>query len=352
METHRTVVIGTSAGGMQPLLDLAAGLPGDFPAAVCIVMHIPAYAPSFLPEILGRAGPLPALHPASGDPVLPGRIYCAPPDRHLLIEDGRFSLTRGPKENRVRPAIDTLFRSAAYSAGPNAIGVILSGLLDDGTPGLWAIKQFGGTTVVQDPLDAQFDSMPTSALNQVEIDHVVPAQELAALLVHLIAEPIRVQEGGEVDEQAKERLAIEISIASSGHAFKKGVMNFGKVTPQTCPECGGVLVQIREGGFTRYRCHTGHAYTGDTLLVSVTEAIEDQLWATLRALEEAIMLLENTGKEFEAAGNARLAGEYLRRAREMEDRSALIFKNVTQNRSLSAEQLEDEAGREGPSRSA
>ncbi|WP_075831613.1 chemotaxis protein CheB [Deinococcus marmoris] len=344
METHRIVVIGTSAGGMQPLLDLAAGLPADFPAAVCIVMHIPAYAPSFLPEILGRAGPLPASHPASGDPVLPGRIYCAPPDHHLLIEGGRFSLTRGPKENRSRPAVDTLFRSAAYSAGPNVIGVVLSGLLDDGTSGLWAIKHFGGTTVVQDPLDAQFDSMPTSALNQVKIDHVVPGRELAALLVRLTAEPAQIQGEAEVDEQAKERVATEISIASSGHAFKKGVMKFGKVTPQTCPECGGVLVQIQEGGFTRYRCHTGHAYTGDTLLVSVTEAIEDKLWATLRALEEASMLLENTGMEFEAAGNARLAGEYRRRAREMETRSALIFENVTQNRSLSVEQLKDGAG--------
>lgn len=351
METQRVVVIGTSAGGMGPLLGLAAGLPADFPAAVCIVVHIPAYAPSFLPEILGRAGPLPASHPANGDPVLPGRIYCAPPDHHLLIEDGRFSLTRGPKENRVRPAVDTLFRSAAYSAGPNVIGVVLSGLLDDGTSGLWAIQRFGGTAVVQDPRDAQFDSMPTSALNQVQIDHVVPARDLAALLVRLTAEPAPTPGGAEMNEQARERVATEISIASSGHAFKKGVMKFGKVTPQTCPECGGVLVQIQEGGFTRYRCHTGHAYTGDTLLVSVTEAIEDKLWITLRALEEASMLLENTGQEFEAAGNARLAGEYRRRAREMEDRSALIFENVTRNRSLSVEQLEDEAGRDGPPRS-
>ncbi len=335
---------------MQPLLDLATGLPSDFPAAVCIVMHIPAYAPSFLPGILDRAGPLPASHPATGDPVLPGRIYCAPPDHHLLIEDGHFNLTKGPKENRVRPAVDTLFRSAAYSAGPNVIGVVLSGLLDDGTSGLWAIKHFGGTTVVQDPRDAQYDSMPTSALNQVEIDHVLPAKELAALLVKLTAGSTPAP-GGKIEEQIKQRVATEISIASSGHAFKKGIMDFGKVTPQTCPECGGVLVQIQEGGFTRYRCHTGHAYSGDTLLVSVTEAIEDKLWATLRALEEASMLLENTGKEFEAAGNTRLAGEYLRKAREMEARSALIFENVTQNRSLSVEQLEHDARRDGPPRS-
>lgn len=223
--------------------------------------------------------------------------------------------------------------------------MVLSGLLDDGTSGLWAIKHFGGTTVVQDPEDAEFDSMPTSALRQVEIDHTVPARELAALLAQLTAEPVMEPWEVEIDEHAKKRMATEISIASSGHAFRKGVMDFGKVTPQTCPECGGVLVQIKEGGFTRYRCHTGHAYTGDTLLVSVTEAIEDKLWATLRALEEASMLLENTGREFEVAGNIRLADEYLRKAREMDDRSTLIFQDVTQNRSFSAERLEHGARR-------
>lgn len=341
MAAQRVVVIGASAGGMSPLLTLIAGLPADFPAAVCVVMHIPAYAPSHLPGILNRAGLLSASHPAAGAPVRPGQIYCAPPDHHLLIEAGHFSVTKGPKENRARPAVDALFRSAAYSAGPDVIGVVLSGLLDDGTSGLWAIKHFGGTTVVQEPADAEYDSMPTSALNQVNIDHVVPARGLAALLMRLVAAPAA--PGAAVDEVSRQRVATEVSIASRGHALRKGVMDFGRVTPQTCPECGGVLVQIREGGFTRYRCHTGHAYTGDTLLLSVTEAIEDKLWATLRALEEASLLLENTGREYAAAGQTRLSGAYLDSAREMEARSALIFQNVTQNRSLSAEQLEHDA---------
>ena len=343
MLTHRLVVIGASAGGMRPLLDLVAGLPVDFPAAVCVVMHIPAYAPSFLPDILSRAGPLPALQPADGEAVLPGRIYCALPDHHLLVEDGKFRVTKGPKENRVRPAIDALFRSAAYGEGPGVIGVILSGLLDDGTSGLWAIKHFSGTTVIQHPEDAEYDSMPQSALNQVEIDHNLPARDLAALLVRLTAEPIRRPWEVEVDEDARKRMEIEISIASSAHAFRKGVMTFGKVTPQTCPECGGVLVEIKEGGFTRYRCHTGHAYSGDTLLVSVTEAVEDKLWSTMRALEEASMLLDNTGQEYEKAGNLRLARQYAQAAIQMENRTRLIFENVTQNRSLSTEHFEYEA---------
>lgn len=343
MLTHRLVVIGASAGGMQPLLNLAAGLPEAFPAAICVVMHVPAYAPSYLPDILGRAGPLPASHPEDGEAVLPGHIYCAPADHHLLVEDGHFRVTRGPKENRVRPAIDALFRSAAYSEGRGAIGVVLSGLLDDGTSGLWAIKHFGGITVVQDPEDAEYDSMPRSAVNQVEIDHTVPARDLAALLVTLTAEPAQEPWEVDVNEDAKKRTAIEVSIASRGHAFHKGVMGFGRVSPQTCPECGGILVEIREGGFTRYRCHTGHAYTGDALLVSVTEAIEDKLWSTMRALEEASMLLDNTGRDYEQAGNVRLAQEYTRKAREMDARTKLIFENVIQNRSLSANRLEHDA---------
>ena len=343
MLTQRLVVIGTSAGGMQPLMDLVAELPADFPASICIVMHIPAYAPSSLPAILGRAGTLPASHPVSGEAVLPGHIYCAPPDHHLLIEDGHFLVTKGPKENRARPAVDTLFRSAAYSEGPNVIGVVLSGLLDDGTSGLWTIKHFGGTTVVQDPQDAEYDSMPRSAATQVQIDHTVLSRDLAALLIRLSAEPVQARGEVETDQEHKRRVATEISIASSGHALRKGVMAFGKVTPQTCPECGGILIEIREGGFTRYRCHTGHAYTGDTLLVSVTEGIEDKLWRTMRALEEASMLLENTGRDYERAGNLRLARQYAQAATRMEDRTRLIFENVTQNRSLSTEHLAYEA---------
>lgn len=340
MFPYRLVVIGASAGGLQPLQQLAAELPADFPAAICIVVHIPAFVPSFLPDILGRAGPLPVSTPAQGEPLLPGHIYCAPPDHHLLVEEGRFSVTKGPKENRMRPAIDPLFRSAAYSEGPNVIGVVLSGLLDDGTSGLWSIKHFGGVTVVQDSHDAEYNSMPNSAADQVEIDHVVTAQDLAALLVRLVSEPVK--EDVLVNGDASERVAIEVSIASTAQAFRKGVMSFGKVTPQTCPECGGILVQIKESGFTRYRCHTGHAYSGDTLLVSVTEKIEDKLWITMRALEEASMLLEHTGQELQANGQVRLAGEYRQKARNMEDRTRLIFQNIVENQALSDERLRQE----------
>lgn len=343
MLPHHLIVVGASAGGLLPLRHLAATLPADFPAALCIVTHIPAHTPSHLPFILSRAGPLPATHPQDGEEILPGHIYCAPPDHHLLIEEGRLRVKKGPKENRVRPAIDTLFRSAAYGEGTNVIGVLLSGMLDDGTSGLWTVKHFGGTAIVQDPREAEFDSMPRSALTQVEVDHTVSADNLGALLVTLTAGPPSDPQETRVSEEARQRVGIEVSIASSANAFRKGVMDFGRVTPQTCPECGGVLVQIKEGGFTRYRCHTGHAYTGDALLVSVTEHIEETLWRTMRTLEEATLLLENTGQEFGEAGDLRLADIYARKAREVEARTRLIFASVVENENLSVENLRAEA---------
>jgi len=342
----RLIVIGTSAGGTQPLLDLVAGLPKDFPAAICIVTHIPAHSPSRLPEVLSRAGPLPVSHPQDGEPIQPGHIYCAPPDHHLLVEAGHFAVKRGPKENRNRPAIDTLFRSAAHSEGPAAIGVILSGLLDDGTSGLWTIQHFGGIAIVQDPEDAEYSSMPSSALNQVHVDHTVRSADLAGLLIRLVNEPLPSPSAPSLTNADRQRIEIEIGIAKRGNALRLGIMAFGKVTPQTCPECGGVLVQIKEGGFTRYRCHTGHAYTGDMLLAEVSEHVEQTLWQTMRILEEATMLLDNTGAELSEHGDVRLAQMYTRRARELEARSRSVFETIEHSKTLSKEQLEHDAGEE------
>jgi two-component system chemotaxis response regulator CheB len=181
----RLVVIGTSAGGIEALRAIAAALPADFPAAIAIVMHLSPQSPGILDDILNRAGPLRADVARGGERLQPGHIYVAPADAHLLVEPGRLRLTRGPKENRFRPAIDPLFRTAAQVYGPAAVGVILTGNLDDGTAGLWAIKKLGGTTVVQDPADAMFPAMPESAVRHVEIDHVVPLAAIAPLLVRL-----------------------------------------------------------------------------------------------------------------------------------------------------------------------
>src|SRR3954471_5267653 len=201
MNAHQVVVIGTSAGGLEALRVLAAGLPASFPLPICVVMHLSAQSPGIVPDILTRSGPLPSVNATSGARLRPSTIYVAPPDRHLLLEPGRLRLTRGPHENRFRPAIDPLFRSAAQVYGPGAIGVILTGNLDDGTAGLSAIKQLGGVAIVQNPADAAYPSMPESALKHVKVDHVVPLAEIPRLLVALTARPIEVPPAAIVPDQ-------------------------------------------------------------------------------------------------------------------------------------------------------
>ena len=183
---HDIIVVGASAGGVEALGELVSLLPADLPAAVFIVLHIPAYGTSVLPGILSRRGPLPAVHPADGEAIRQGRIYVAPPDHHLLLEkDGTVRLTRGPHENGHRPAVDTLFRSAARAYGPRVIGVVLTGTLDDGTAGLQVVKRRGGLAVVQDPEEALFASMPRAAIEAVAVDHVAALAEIGSTLARL-----------------------------------------------------------------------------------------------------------------------------------------------------------------------
>ena len=184
---HDIIVIGASAGGVEALKTLVAGLPGGLRASLFIVIHISATFPSVLPEILSRSGPLPALHPAEGAMIEQGKIYVAPPDHHLLIEEGHLHLGRGPKEHLVRPAANVLFRSAAHSYGPRVVGVVLTGLGQDGAEGLLTLKQHGGVAVIQDPGDALFPSMPESALAYTHIDFVLPLVNMAAFLVRLVS---------------------------------------------------------------------------------------------------------------------------------------------------------------------
>src|SRR5690348_4386832 len=186
---HDIIVVGASTGGVEALAQLASDLPETLPAAVFVVLHLPPQAPSHLPQILARYGPLPASQPRDGEPIHHGRIYVAPPDFHLMVERGRVRVVRGPRENRHRPAIDPLFRTAALAYGPRVIGVILTGALDDGTAGLYAVKQRGGVAVVQDPRDALIDSMPRNALEYVAVYHCLPLREIAAPLTRLAHKP-------------------------------------------------------------------------------------------------------------------------------------------------------------------
>src|ERR1043166_4920194 len=258
------IVIGASSGGIEALRVLVGALPADLPASLFVVMHTAPESPALLADILHHFGRLPATSATDGERIRPGTIYVAPPDRHLLVEPNRVRVTRGPKENRFRPAIDPLFRSAAQTYGPRVIGVILTGYLDDGTAGLWTVKQLGGTTIVQDPSDALIPFMPQNALAHVKVDYCLPLAEIAPLLVRLTSET---EEEG-VYSVPKE-VEIEVNIAKEQKALEAGVLQLGEPSNYACPECHGVLLELKEGSLWRFRCHTGHASSIQSLLADI-----------------------------------------------------------------------------------
>jgi two-component system chemotaxis response regulator CheB len=317
------VVIGASAGGIEAVRKIVAGLPPDFAGSLFVVVHTAADAPGVLDVVFGNAGPLPAILADDGERIVPGRIYVARPDHHLLIEPGRVRLTRGPKENRFRPAVDPLFRSAAQTYGPRVVGIILSGGLDDGTSGLWAVKQLGGTAIVQDPHEAPAPSMPQSAMTHVRVDHVLRVNEIAPLLALLAVTPADAQEG---DRLMPEEVAIEVKIAKEDEAKEAGVLTLGEPSTYACPECHGVLLQLKDNVPPRFRCHTGHAYTMESLLSEMSDAIEDSLWNTIRALDERVMLMRQAAEHLrEAHGDG---AAFLRRAEEAQRRADLVRQAV------------------------
>jgi len=295
------IAIGASAGGLHALRAVLPALPADFAAPLCIVMHTAPDSPGLLHEILGRVSPLPVAMPKTRTRLAVGHVYVAPPDRHLLVEPGRVIVSRGPRENRFRPAIDPLFRTAAQVYGPRAIGVVLTGNLDDGAAGLFAIKQLGGLAVVQDPVEAEHPSMPRSALTYVAVDHVVRLHELAPLLVSLIATPpaearpaAAARPPAEAMVPAGDALNVEVAVARQEGSTAMA-QTLGPPSPLACPECHGVLLEVKDSPLLRFRCHTGHAYTAASLAVDIDDAVERSLWNAVRALEEASMLKRRLG---------------------------------------------------------
>jgi two-component system, chemotaxis family, protein-glutamate methylesterase/glutaminase len=319
MATKDIVVVGASAGGMDALQKLVSRLPPGFPGSVFVVWHLAPGVKSILPQILSKAGPVKAVHPEDGDPIEPGRIYVAPNDHHMLLEKGHIRVARGPKENRFRPAIDPLFRSAAYVYGPRVIGVVLTGALDDGTAGLWTIKLRGGMAIVQEPAEALIRSMPLNALDNVAVDHKLPAAEIGELLGRLAREPARAAPA--VPALEEQKTLHEIHIAKERDALEEGTLRFGELSPFTCPECHGVLTTLREGKLVRFRCHTGHAFSADALLTSKSEELEARLWDAVRASDESVILLNRLGEEFAKAGNTAAAEKCFDEAREEHERS-------------------------------
>jgi two-component system, chemotaxis family, protein-glutamate methylesterase/glutaminase len=341
MTSRNIIVIGASSGGVEALKNLIARLPSDFEASLFIVWHMSPNIRGILPQVLNQANTIYAAHAVDREPIYPNRIYIAPPDHHLLIESGCVRVTRGPKENRFRPAVDPLFRSAAYTYGQRVLGVILSGALDDGVAGLWTVKHRGGIAIVQDPNDAEVPSMPENAQREVTIDYCVPVAEMGALLVRLSQEQVA-DKVFMKDETENKKTEIEIRIAEQGSAFEAGIMRFGTLTPYSCPECLGVLSAIKDGNLTRYRCHTGHAFSGDSLLATITERIEDSLYAAIRGIEESVMLLNHIGDHIAELNQPKLAAVYFQKAKEAEARGQLIRQVVLSHEQLSKDSLQQQ----------
>jgi two-component system, chemotaxis family, protein-glutamate methylesterase/glutaminase len=280
------IVIGASAGGIEALQRLVVGLPADLPAAVFIVQHLSPHSLGYLPSILGRASPLPVDQAQDGAPIRPGRIVVAPPDVHLTVTAGGVRVRSGPKEHGLRPAIDPLFRSAAWAFGPRVVGVILTGLLDDGTAGLIAVKLAGGLAIVQEPGEAAFPSMPRAVLRYLQVDERLPLAEIAPALERLTQQPAAVEDRTMPSDPEDRTEAI---IRHQASAVERGE---GTDRPAlvSCPDCGGTLWRSEQDGLTQFQCRVGHRYTAESVMRRQAENLEQTLWAAVRTLEEQAML--------------------------------------------------------------
>jgi two-component system chemotaxis response regulator CheB len=340
MPEKNIIVVGASAGGIEALTALLGGLPKNLPASIFVVQHISGQSPSIMPEILSRAGELPALAARDGELIRPGHIYVAQPDHHLLVdESNRIRLTRGPKENRFRPAVDPLFRSAARAFGPRVIGIVLSGGLDDGTVGLLAIKRRGGLAIVQDPAEAIYPSMPLNAMRHVAIDYSLPATEIASLLVKLVGKPAAEEGAYPVSDE----LDIEVKIAREDHPIGAGVLRLGEMSPFTCPECHGTLLELKTKDPLRFRCHTGHAFTINSLLAELTENVEDSLWNAIRTIEESSMLMQHLAEHMTNGEHADAAELFKKKAEEARQRAEMVRQVVMNHEKLSEDRVEEAA---------
>jgi two-component system, chemotaxis family, protein-glutamate methylesterase/glutaminase len=287
---HRDlVVIGASAGGVEALSELVRQLPRELPAAVLVTLHVMPTATSVLPTILTRQGMLPAEGARHGQRLERGRIYVAPPDFHLLVADGGIELSHGPRENGHRPGIDPMFRSAAREYGRRVIGVVLSGMLDDGTAGMRVISDSGGATIAQDPADSLYPGMPQSVIDHGVADHVLPVAAIGRCICELLEgqlpdPPQRSNPGHGV------AAAVSLDIADDRHPRD------GDPSGLTCPECGGALWSSHEGDLLRFRCHVGHAYSVESMEVEQSRALESALWTAVRTLDEQADLFDRIAR--------------------------------------------------------
>lgn len=318
MSEGSIIVIGASAGGVETYIKLVAGLPEDLPASVFTVLHLASGGVSALPKILSRSGSLPAIHPRDGEKIEPGRIYVAPPSHHMLLKPGLIQLLHGPKENGALPAIDPLFRSAARAYGKRVIGVILSGLLDDGVAGLETIHRHGGITVAQDPDEALYPSMPLNAINRVRVDHILPVAQIASLLSNLARTRARENGSRGIVGMKGDPDILEL-YTENGVNSTVGV----KPSAFTCPECGGTLDQDESG---RYRCHVGHAFSLAHLEAAQLDVLKEVLWKVIRLFKERAEVLSKLAASMKAQNSTVSATRFEAQAREAMENARFIRK--------------------------
>lgn len=321
-ERRDLVVIGASAGGVETLMRVVADLPRTLSAAVCIVLHIAPESPSALAGILARAGRLPCRPAGDGDPLVPGEILVAPPNRHLVIEDDRVRLTIGPRENNHRPAVDALFRTAAQEHGNRVLGVVLTGTRDDGTAGLAVIKAQGGAAIVQDPADALYPGMPANALRNVSVDAVLPSSEIARAIERMVDEDLNPPDPDMTQARIDEESSGGITI---------------------CPECGGVLSERAEAGVTYWECRVGHRYSTVTLADAQADGVEAALWTAIRALTDRARLLHSLAARARSRGQVQSARLFQRRAELAGQQAELVRGALTQAADTTLRNLADSA---------
>lgn len=309
MAKRDIVAIGGSAGSGPVLKRILGDLPGDFPGSIFVCTHVPSHSPGYLAEALSSSSALPVTQAMDGQPIEPNRVYVAAPDRHLLLIDGTIRLGEGPRENMVRPAIDPLFRSAALSYGPRAVGVVLTGMLNDGAAGLHAVKSVGGTAIVQHPIDAEVDQMPLAALETANVDHVAGAADLAAIIARVAG-----SDAGQAVEPS-ESLSLEVEIAAGGRLGSYRLRQIADPSPLSCPDCQGVLSEMREDRPLRYRCQIGHSYTAE-ILASRIDEVDQAVRVAMRVMEERVTLVERMARDARETGRTAVAELYEARAEE------------------------------------
>ena len=305
---HRdTIVVGASAGGIPALRRLLGALPADLPAAVLITLHQGRLA-GRLDEILRAATALPVAFVSDDVPLEPGRVYLAPPDRHLIVLGDVAQVTTGPREMRARPAINPLFRTAAASRGSRVLAVQLTGMLDDGVAGLEAVRRCGGLVLVQDPADAEYPEMPQAAIGAGEVDHVGSIESIAGWLRERVTEVAP-------PSPIPEDVALEARLSTAEPSRPASTEQLGEQVAVGCPDCGGPLWQVGYGDNAVYRCHVGHSLSARAVLEAQADGIERSLWVAVRSLAERAAMLQRLADNA-LKGSPKVADDYRERAHE------------------------------------